>query len=160
MAVRSWALWFSHRGITVGRGFVARVELTGRLVAHRDSTGIWLEGVTPAGLVMDAGVSAIDEAPPLVRETLVSALNVFAEDAGTFPEFRDTVRAFLSTTDETALEEWRDAVERVRTTQERLDGLDVWSADRETSITVAEMALDDLTPLETTPPRDYLRTAA
>ena len=160
MAMRTWPLWFTHRGVTVGRGFIANVEITGRLVAHQDSTGVWLEGVTPAGLVMDAGASMIEDVQPLVRETLVGALNVMAEDAGTFREFRDAVNAFLSATDEVAIKEWRDAVERVRSTQERLDGLDVWSADRETSVSVAEMAVEDLTPVETTPPTDYLRAAA
>ena len=110
MAMTTWPLWFTHRGVTVGRGFVAGVEITGRLVAHHDSTGVWLEGVTPAGLVVDAGASAIEELQPLVRETLVSALNVFAEDAGTYREFRDAVRAFLNTTDETALREWHRSV--------------------------------------------------
>ena len=160
MAMRTWPLWFTHRGVTLGRGFIANVELTGRLVAHQDSTGVWLEGVTPAGLVIDAGASRIDEVQPLVRETLVDTLNAFAKDAGTFREFRDAVQAFLSTTDETAIEEWRDAVERVRSTRERLEGFDVWSADRETSVTVAEMAVEDVTPVDTTPPTDYLRTAA
>ena len=91
MAMRTWPLWLTHRGVTVGRGFIANVELTGRLVAHQDSTGIWLEGVTPAGLVIDSGASMIDEVQPFVRETLVGALNVLAEDAGTFHEFRDAV---------------------------------------------------------------------
>ena len=160
MAMRTWPLWFTHRGVTVGRGFIANVELTGRLVAHQDSTGVWLEGATPAGLVIDAGASTIEEVQPLVRETLVDTLNVIAGDAGTFREFRDAVHAFLGTTDEKAIQEWRDAVERVRSTRERLDGLDVWPADRDTSVTVAEMAVEDLTPVETTPPTDYLRTAA
>ena len=158
--MRTWPLWLAHRGVTVGRGFIAKVELTGRLVAHQDSTGIWLEGVTPAGLVLDAGASSIEEVQPLLRETLAGALNVFAKDAGSFGEFRDTVQAFLGTTDEAALEEWREAVERVRSTRERPGGLEVWSADRETSVSVAEMAVEDLTPVETTPPTDYLRTAA
>ena len=160
MAMRTWPLWVTHRGVTVGRGFIAKVEVTGRLVAHQDATGIWLEGVTPAGLVLDAGASTIEEAQPLLRETLVGALNVFAEDAAAFREFRDAVHAFLSTTDEVAIQEWRGAVERVRSTRERPDGLDVWSADRETSVSIAEMAVEDLTPVETTPPADYLRTAA
>ena len=160
MAMRTWPLWLAHRGVTVGRGFIANVELTGRLVAHQDSTGTWLEGVTPAGLVLDAGASSIADVQPLLRETLVGALDVLAKDAGSFGEFRDAVQAFLSATDEAAFEEWRGAVERVRRTQERPDGLDVWSADRETSVSVAEMALGDLTPVETTPPTDYLRTAA
>ena len=160
MAMRTWPLWFTHRGVTLGRGFIARVELTGRLVAHQDSTGVWLEGVTPAGLVIDAGASAVDEVQPLVRETLVGTLDGLARDAATFRDFRDAVHAFLSTTDETAIKEWRDAVERVRSTRERPDGLDVWPADREASVTVAEMAVEDLTPVETTPPMDYLRTAA
>ena len=158
--MRTWPLWLSHRGSTVGRGFIAGVEVTGRLVAHQDSTGIWLEGVTPAGLVLDAGASSIADVRPLLRETLVGALDVFAKDAGSFAEFRDAVQAFLSATDEAALEEWRGAVERVRSTQERPDGLDVWSADRETSVSVAEMAVEDLMPSGTTLPTDYLRTAA
>ena len=160
MAMRTWPLWLAHRGVTVGRGFIAGVEVTGRLVAHQDSTGIWLEGVTPAGLVLDAGASSIEEVQPLLREALVGALDVFANDAASFGEFRDAVQAFLSATDEAALEEWRGAVERVRSTQERPDGLDVWSADRETSVSIAEMAVEDLTPVETAPPADYLRTAA
>ena len=158
--MRTWPLWLAHRGVTVGRGFIAGVEVTGRLVAHQDSTGIWLEGVTPAGLVMDAGASSIEEVQPLVRETLAGALDVLAKDAGNFREFREAVHVFLGTTDEAALEEWREAVERVRSTHERLDGLDVWPADGETSVSVAEMAVEDLTPVETTPPTDYLRTAA
>ena len=160
MAMRTWPLWFTHRGVTLGRGFIAKVELTGRLVAHQGSTGVLLEGVTPAGLVIDAGASTVDEVQPLVRETLVGTLDALAKDAATFGEFRDAVHAFLSTTDETAIEEWRDAVERVRRTDERPDGLDVWSADREASVTVVEMAVEDLTPVEATPPTDYLRTAA
>ena len=160
MAMRTWPLWLAHGGVTVGRGFIANVELTGRLVAHQDSTGTWLEGVTPAGLVLDAGASSIADVQPLLRETLVGALDVLAKDAGSFGAFRDAVQAFLSATDEAALEEWRLAVERVRRTQERPDGLDVWSADRETSVSIAEMAVEDLTPVETTPPTDYLRTAA
>ena len=160
MAMRTWPLWFTHRGVTLGRGFIAKVELTGRLVAHQGSTGVWLEGATPAGLVIDAGASTVDEVQPLVRETLVGTLDALAKDVATFGEFRDAVHAFLDTTDETAIEEWRDAVERVRSTDERLDGLGVWSADRGASVTVVEMAVEDLTPVETTPPTDYLRTAA
>ena len=160
MALRTWPLWLAHRGVTVGRGFIARVEIDGRLLAHQDSTGIWLEGVTPAGLVIDAGASAIDDLRPQVRQTLVDALDLFAKDAGTFGEFRDAVQVFLSTTDEEASRAWHAAVERVRGTRERPGGLDVWPADRETSVTVAEMAVEDLTPVETPPPPHYLRAAA
>lgn len=157
---RTWPLWLAHRGVTVGRGFVARVELDGRLLAHQDSTGIWLEGVTPAGLVLDVGVSTIDELPPQVRRTLADALHLFAKDAGNFREFRDTVRSFLCDTDEEASRAWHDAVDRVRSTRERPGSLDVWPADRETSVTVTEMAVEDLTPEETPPPPHYLRAAA
>lgn len=160
MALRTWPLWLAHRGMTVGRGFVARVELDGRLLAHQDSTGIWLEGVTPAGLVLDVGASTIDELRPQVRRTLADALHLFAKDAGTFREFREAVEAFLNTTDADASRAWHDAVDRVRSTRERPGDLDVWPADRKTSVTVTEMAVEDLTPEETTPPPHYLRAAA
>lgn len=161
MTLRTWPLWLAHRGVTVGRGFIARVELDGRLLARRDSTGVWLEGVAPAGLVIDAGASEMDELRSQVRQTLVDALDLFAKDAGTFGEFRDAVQSFLSTTDEEASRAWHDAVKRVRSArEERPGGLEVWPADRETSVTVTEMAVEDLVPEETTPPPHYLRAAA
>ena len=134
--LRTWPLRLAHRGVAVGRGFRARVDVDGRLVAHEDSTGVWLEGVTPAGLVIDAGAATMADLQPRVRETLAETLDSFAGDAGTFGEFRDAVQAFLGATDAEAGRAWRDAVERVRSTRERPDGLGVWPADRETSVTV------------------------
>lgn len=156
--MRTWPLRLVHRGVAVGRSFRARVDIDGRLVAHEDSTGVWLEGVTPAGLVIDGGAATTADLQPLVREALVETLDFFAGDAGTFGEFRDAAQAFLSATDEEAGQAWRAAVERVRSTRERPDGLEVWSADDETSATVVEAV--DADAVETLPRAACLGTAA
>ena len=46
----AWPLIFTYAGPVFGKGFLAQVELCGRLLAVPEIEGVWLDGVNPEAL--------------------------------------------------------------------------------------------------------------
>src|SRR5438105_3607256 len=50
----AWPLIFSYKGTIMGKGFLAEIALTGRLLASQEMAGVWLYGVNPGALSVGA----------------------------------------------------------------------------------------------------------
>src|SRR3990170_3436869 len=47
VVVMGWPLCFTYNGSVIGKGFVAHVDLCGRLLAIPEADGVWMHGVNP-----------------------------------------------------------------------------------------------------------------
>ena len=50
----AWPLCFTYAGSVIGNGFLAHVDLCGRLLAVPEADGVWLYGVNPAAVAVGA----------------------------------------------------------------------------------------------------------
>jgi hypothetical protein len=110
----AWPLRFTHRVPVLGKGFVALVELSGKLLARpeADGAGVWIEGVNPGAFAV--GVRTFEHAGAAIREALQAVFVDFAEEAATFADFKALVEQFFHQTDEATVNEWTAAVADVR----------------------------------------------
>jgi hypothetical protein len=140
----AWPLIFRHRGTTVGRGFVAEIEMDGRLLGTFDVDGVWLYGVNPGALAVNADNLASTNAA--LRETLARLCVDFAVQAETFADFKAAVETFFFESDDESLREWERARDAVRDGRVALPfGLSRQEAPTPT-VRVTEKQLEDLTP--------------
>ena len=68
----NYPLFLRFTGTTLGRGFAAKVEFDGRLLAIQEPDGWWLHGVNPSAIA-DCGRS-LEDANTNLRESLRGAL--------------------------------------------------------------------------------------
>lgn len=108
----AWPILFTHRGTILGNGFLAEIELKGRLIATPEVEGVWLYGVNPGALAVSGRTLA--DANVELRNTLTRVFIDFAEDASTFDAFKTRVEQFFDETDSESVREWEDAVKCVR----------------------------------------------
>jgi hypothetical protein len=131
----NYPLLITFRGAVFGRGFVADVTATGRLMAaQEDQADWWLYGVNPGAIA--AHGASLDDAHQDFRDGLQAVLFQFAAEASSFEAFKTEVERFFYATNEPTAAEWNDAVQLVRANQTRLDGLPIERAD-EASVVVA-----------------------
>jgi hypothetical protein len=142
----NYPLLITFRGVVFGRGFVAEVTATGRLLAtHEHEADWWLYGVNPGAIA--AHGSSLDDAHQDFRDGLQGVLFQFAAEASSFDAFETEVERFFYATNEPTAAEWTDAVELVRANQTRLDGLRVERADQaRVSVTVVRKSAETVTP--------------
>ncbi len=107
----AWPLCFTYAGSVIGNGFLARVDLCGRLLAVPEADGVWLHGVNPAAAAV--GAPTLSEANLAFREVLTKVFIDFAKDAETFDAFKARVEAFYHASDEDAVE-WQAAVDQIK----------------------------------------------
>lgn len=105
-------LIFSYRGPIFGRGYLAKIDLRGRLLARVQEDIVWLEGVNP-GAIAVVGCS-LEEANIELRRTLTNTFSDFAEEVTSTAKFRALVRQFFNDTDPETIAEWESAVACVR----------------------------------------------
>jgi hypothetical protein len=141
----AWPLLFNHRGTILGKGFLAEVELQGRLLATPEVEGIWLDGVNPGSLAL--GASNLAEANAELQNTLTLLLIDFAEEAPTFDAFKANVEHFFNDTDTDSEREWNAAVECVRAgAVNGPEGLPRHRAESERIVKVTQKAVEAVTP--------------
>lgn len=104
----AWPLCFTYAGSVIGNGFVARVDLCGRLLAVPELDGVWLHGVSPAAVAV--GAPTLSEANLELRAVLTRTFIDFANDSESFAAFKLKVEEFYHATDDDAAE-WQTAVD-------------------------------------------------
>ena len=102
----------TYRNTVSGNGFVAKVEMRGRMLAVVDEDErVWIHAVLPAGWAEAGGTIA--EAHAAFRQSYTAMLYDLAEDAGTFTEFKAAVQA-LERASHPLLASWKEAVQDMR----------------------------------------------
>lgn len=110
-----WPLCFKYTGSIAGTGFIAHIDLCGRVLADQSAEGVWLYGVTPAAIAVSADtlVKAVQEH----RESLTKVFIDFAQEADGFASFNTRVHAFFDEADDQRAD-WDAAVARMQATNE------------------------------------------
>ena len=140
-----FALLFSYRGPIVCQGYLAKIDLQGRLLARISKDSVWLEGVNPGALAVTG--TSLAEANTELRRVLTNVFSDFAKEATTGAGFRALVKRFFNETDDATVAEWTDAVMRVRKGGVEVpSGLPKYSADDEICVSVAWKKFERLTP--------------
>ncbi len=140
-------LLFSYRGPIVGHGYMAKIDLCGRLLSRVEAGSTWLEGVNPGAIAVSA--DSLQEANSELRRALTNVFSDFAEEAATQAKFRALVRQFFKDTDQETVAEWKAAVVSVRQGNVRApDGLHAVPAETEIYVRVSCKKLALLTPTD------------
>jgi hypothetical protein len=140
-------LVFKYTGTILGKGFVADIEMSGRLLACQEIDGFWLYGVRPGAF--SVGDSNLGAANIALRETLTRLFIDFALDASTFDEFKTTLVGFFNETDSDTLSDWDAAVARVRKGALNVpSGLPKENADSKPYVNVKLKPLSEVTPAD------------
>ncbi|HAM57559.1 MAG TPA: hypothetical protein DCQ64_19960 [Candidatus Rokubacteria bacterium] len=108
----AWPLLFTYSGPIIGQGFLASVRFCGRLLAHAEPEGIWIDGVNPGAFAV-GGVD-FPAANLELRDTLTKILVDYAFEADSFEGFRAAVERFYHETDADTVAEWDDALAALR----------------------------------------------
>lgn len=108
----SWPLIFNYKGTIMGKGFLAEIALTGRLLASQEVSGVWLYGVNPGAL--SVGAPTLADANVELRKTLTLLFIDFAQEAPNFDQFRKTVVQYFNESDAESDAEWAEARANVR----------------------------------------------
>lgn len=142
----AWPILFRYKGPVIGSGFVADVELCGRLLVEIEADGVWLYGVNPGALAVSAPTLAQGGAE--ITKALTTLLVDFAEQMGTFESFKAEVERFFYETDAESESEWDDGVRAVRAgSLPSLPGLPIKSADEtKLRVSVVNRPMETLTP--------------
>lgn len=108
----AWPLIFNFRAPILCDGFIARVELRGRLLARAEHDAVWLDGVNPGALALSA--PSINTAGLELHSALTAVFVDFAEEHTSFDEFKAAVEQFFHDTDDDSVQEWQEAVSAVQ----------------------------------------------
>ncbi len=106
-----WPLCFTYVGSVIGKGFVAHIDLCGRLLAIPEADGVWMHGVNPGAVAV--GAPTLSDANLLLRDTLTKTFIDFANEAADFDGFKARVEAFYNESDADD-DEWLAAVEQIK----------------------------------------------
>lgn len=140
-----WPLCFKYTGPVLGNGFIAHIELTGRLLAILETDGVWLNGITPAAMAVTA--QTLEAASPIHRDALTKIFIDFAQESKTFEEFEAQVKEFFWAEDD-EINDWKSAVGRIESGQETIpEGLKR-CPDPEIGIKVIRRSMEQLTPAD------------
>ena len=142
-----YPLLFRCQELVAGRGFVAHVDVRGRLVGHKlEDGGFWISGVEPGDV--SASGATIREAFAVYLESLKGVLVDLALEPETFEAFRNEVQCFFGRKDVPEEITWRAAVEAVRANREegRFLSLKCLSAEEPRGVVVTKLELDAASP--------------
>lgn len=139
----NYPLVIDFHGVYIGRGFIAEVTATGRLLAAQDAHDWWLYGVNP-GAVAEVGAT-LEDAHLALRAALGEIIIDISKTSESFETFRARVREFFLTVNAPTASEWDQALTRIRSTQERLESLPVKRAVAP-AVDVVEKQLAQLQP--------------
>lgn len=105
-------LYFRTKQLVFGNGFVAGVEIVGRVTAVEEFGSVWIYGVNPGGIA-ESG----DDLPSAYANFRVWFAKVLFDMAGMaddFADFRRTVDKYLRATDDESVAEWQAARKAIR----------------------------------------------
>ena len=141
----SWPLLFKHRGTILGKGFLADIEIHGRLLATPEADGVWIDGVNPGAISL--GAATLNDTQAELRSMLARVFIDFAEQTANFAEFKVRVEAFFNESDEESEREWEAAVEAVRGGRVAgPDGLQRQDAKAPRFVKVTQKTVEAVTP--------------
>ncbi len=138
---------FTYNDSVFGPGFLAEVTTHGRVLAAQDD-GVWsLYGVQPGDVSGDGKTAS--EAQAEFRKAFTAVLYDIAEDAPNFDAFKKAVQEFVLQANGPYLQEWREAVNRVRESKlaERTE-CRVESADSEVTVVVEMKQARNFSPAD------------
>ena len=141
----AWPLCFTYAGSVIGKGFVARVDLCGRLLAVPEAEGVWLHGVSPAAVAV--GAPTLSEANLELRDILTRTFIDFANESENFGAFKARVEAFYHATDDDAAE-WQAAVDSIKAGTTPVPEGVRRCPDTELYVRVSEKTIAQLTPAD------------
>lgn len=101
------ALLFTFLDKVEGAGYLAAVEVHGRVLAEEEDGEWWMYGVNPGGLA--ALGKTRPEAYAEFRSSLMKVLFDLATEARDFYAFRAAAREFFDQTDKVTVDEWNAA---------------------------------------------------
>ena len=107
-----YPLMFRYQQAVVGNGFVARVEIRGRVLGVFTPDGFWLSGVNP-GDVSGGGVDP-HAAYADFRRGLTEIIFDIALESHSFEGFQRTVGELFDTVDRQSEAAWLQAVDEIR----------------------------------------------
>jgi len=141
----AWPLIFTYRGTILGQGFVADINLQGRVLACPESDGVWVYGVNPGAIAVSA--PTLNATNLELRSALTKLFIDFAGEATSFGAFKIAVERFMSESDEESLAAWRAAREAVKAGQVAVPkDLPRESAEAKHFVSVTQKPVDTLTP--------------
>lgn len=134
-----YPLIFGLPELVEGNGFVARVVVSGRALMSEVEGEVWVEGINPGGFA--AKGQSPSEALAEFRSAFKAVLFDIASDAMSFGDFHDEAQRFFNETNEVALKEWEEAVQRVRAGElDAPEWLNKRSAETRLGIEVTEVS--------------------
>src|SRR5688572_29914780 len=90
----AWPLIFKHHGTLLGKGFLADIEIRGRVLARPEADGVWIDGVNPAAIAF--GAATLNATHTELRDTLARVFVDFAEETSGFEEFKARAEQFFN----------------------------------------------------------------
>ncbi len=139
-------LYFQFRTPVYGQGFVADVRIRGRITCMEEYGATCIYGVNPGGLA--AGGEDMHSAYLDFRAGLAATLFDLAKDAGTFQQFEEAAKDFITATDDESVREWENARTGIRAGTTPAEGVDL---RRETEALPAEINIENLLPSSSSP---------
>lgn len=142
----TWPLLFTYKSRVFGNGYIAEIEMSGRLLAELEMEGVWLYGVNPGAVAV--GAATLATANVDLHKALAGVFADFAEESTTFADFANVVEKFFNATDAESVTEWQHAVARMKasTTIEAPAGLPIKDAVKtKVFVRVAEQSTDTIT---------------
>jgi hypothetical protein len=144
-----WPLLFKHHGTILGKGFLADIEIHGRLLATPEADGVWIDGVNPSAISL--GAKTLNETHAELRNTLARIFIDFTEQTANFEEFEARVQAFFNETDSETQREWDAAVEAVRAGRTAgPDGIPRKDAETPCFVKITQKTVEAITPKDNT----------
>lgn len=140
-----WPLCFTYNGSVIGNGFVAHVDLCGRLLAIPEADGVWMHGVNPGAVAV--GAPTLSDANLAMRDTLTKTFIDFANEAADFAAFKNRVEAFYNDTDADA-DDWQSAVDAIKAGATPVPEGIKRCPDPILYVKVSEKSLSQLTPAD------------
>lgn len=142
----SWPLLFTYKSRVFGKGYIAEIELSGRLLAELEMEGVWLYGVNPGAIAV--GAATLATANVDLHKALGVVFADFAEGADAFSDFKTAVESFFDSTDQDSVVEWDRAFCRMKTSTEleAPGGLPIWDGMKtKVFVKVSEQSTDTIT---------------
>ncbi|HEX7185978.1 MAG TPA: hypothetical protein VF756_29405 [Thermoanaerobaculia bacterium] len=142
----NYPLLFGCRELVEGKGFFARVAVSGRALLMDENGEFWVEGINPGGFSAKGANpgEALAEFCSAFRAVLLD----IASGAGSFQELKDEVQKFFEETNAPALRDWEEAVQRVKSGQLDAEWLNKRPAETRLSIEVVEVSQPAVTKNE------------
>jgi hypothetical protein len=142
-----YPLVFSFHDLVAGNGFTASVAVVGRVLMSEEDGCVWLYGVQPGPIA--GGGTTREAAFADFKRGYLSVLFDIAAESTSIEGFRSSVTAFFDEIADCNVPRWRDAVLRVRKSNESVTGLTRANADTTPTISVelakgaADNVIDD-----------------